>query len=94
MGLSPGPTAYLVSVGNELLIGKVVNTNLAWLGRKLTGLGYRVEAALIVPDELDLIAWAFSTAVERGAKVVVSTGGLGPTFDDKTAEGLGESDEC
>lgn len=88
MGLSPGPSAYLVSVGNELLIGKVVNTNLAWLGRKLTDSGYRVEAALIVPDELDLIAWAFSTSVERGAKVVVSTGGLGPTFDDLTAEGL------
>ncbi|MEM0226442.1 MAG: nicotinamide mononucleotide deamidase-related protein [Thermofilaceae archaeon] len=88
MGLAPGPRAYLVSVGNELLIGKVVNTNMAWLGRRLTELGFRVEGGLIVPDELEAIAWAFATAVERGARVVVSTGGLGPTFDDMTAEGL------
>lgn len=88
MGLAPGPKAYLISVGNELLIGRVVNTNMAWLGARLSSMGYRVEAGLVVPDELDLIAWAFSTAVERGARVVVSTGGLGPTFDDMTAEGL------
>jgi molybdenum cofactor synthesis domain-containing protein len=88
MGLPPGPKAYLVSVGNELLIGRVVNTNAAWLGRRLTDLGYRVEACLVVADSLDLIAWAFATAVERGARVVVSTGGLGPTFDDMTVEGL------
>ncbi|MCX8180910.1 MAG: nicotinamide mononucleotide deamidase-related protein [Thermofilaceae archaeon] len=91
MGLTVGPKAYLISVGNELLIGKVVNTNLAWLGRKLTDLGYRVEGGLIVPDEPDLIAWAFSTAVVRGARVVVSTGGLGPTFDDMTVEGLAKA---
>ncbi len=41
-----------------------------------------------MPDDLDDIAWAFRTALNRGARVVISTGGLGPTFDDKTAEGL------
>lgn len=88
MGLAPGPEAWLVSIGNELLIGRVVNTNMAWLGRRLTHLGYRVGAGIVVPDEVEAIAWAFRTAVGRGARVVVSTGGLGPTFDDKTAEGL------
>ncbi|MCD6358162.1 MAG: competence damage-inducible protein A [Thermoprotei archaeon] len=88
MGLAPGPEAWLISVGNELLIGRVVNTNMAWLGRRLTLLGYRVGAGLVVPDEVEAIAWAFRTAVDRGAKVIVSTGGLGPTFDDKTSEGL------
>lgn len=79
---------YLVSVGNELLIGKVVNTNMAWLGRRLTELGFRVEGGLVAPDDPDSIAWTFEAAVSRGARVVISTGGLGPTFDDVTSEGL------
>ncbi len=88
MGLATGFKAWLITVGNEILIGRIVNTNVAWLGRKLTLLGYNVHRGLVVPDELDDIAWAFRTAIKSDAKVVISTGGLGPTFDDKTAEGL------
>ncbi len=88
MGLAAGYDAWIISVGNELLIGSVVNSNMAWLGRRLTYLGFRVRGGLVVPDVVEDIAWAFRTAAERGARVVVSTGGLGPTFDDKTAEGL------
>lgn len=88
MGLAPGSKAVIISVGNELLIGKVVNTNFSWLGSKLTELGFRVDRGIVVPDDLDLIAWAFRTAVDAGAKVVIATGGLGPTFDDMTSEGL------
>ena len=88
MGLAAGYEAWLITIGNEVLIGRIVNTNMAWLGRKLTLLGYKVDRGLIVPDELEDIAWAFKTAIATGVKVVVSTGGLGPTFDDKTAEGL------
>ncbi|HDD34174.1 MAG TPA: nicotinamide mononucleotide deamidase-related protein [Thermofilaceae archaeon] len=93
MGLAPGPDAWILSIGNELLIGRVVNTNMAWLGRKLTLLGYRVRGGLIVPDSVQDIAWAFRTVTNRGARVVVSTGGLGPTFDDKTSEGLAKAME-
>lgn len=80
--------AWIISIGNEMLIGKVVNTNLSWLGRKLTLLGYRVRAALTVMDECEDIKWAFNTAKQMGAKVIISTGGLGPTFDDMTSECL------
>ena len=88
MGLAEGYKAWLITVGNEVLIGRIVNTNMAWLGRKLTLLGYKVVRGLIVPDDLEEISWAFREALKSGVKVVVSTGGLGPTFDDKTAEGL------
>ncbi len=88
VGLAPGYEAWIISVGNELLIGRIVNTNASWLGRRLTLLGYKVRRGLVVPDELEDIAWAFKIALRAGAKVVISTGGLGPTFDDKTAEGL------
>lgn len=88
MGLAPGHDAWIISVGNELLIGRVVNTNLAWLGRKLTLLGFKVRGCITVPDDVEEIAWAFRTAAERGARLILSTGGLGPTFDDKTVEGF------
>ncbi len=82
------PEAWIISVGNELLNGRIVNTNLSWLARRLTIDGYLVRAALTVRDECDDIAWAFRTALERGADLILSTGGLGPTFDDKTSECL------
>lgn len=84
--------AWIISVGNEILEGRVVNTNLAWLGRRLTFLGFLVERAVAVRDDCEEIALTFSEAVAR-ADLVVSTGGLGPTFDDMTvpcaARGLG-----
>jgi len=88
MGLAAGYKAWILTIGNEILIGRIVNTNAAWLGRKLTHLGYSVYRGIVVPDEIGEIAWAFQTALTTDVKVVVSTGGLGPTFDDKTAEGL------
>ena len=88
MGLAGGYDAWIITIGNEILIGKIVNTNFAWLGRKLTLLGYKVRRGMIVPDDINEIANAFVCAMRAGAKVIVSTGGLGPTFDDKTAEGL------
>ncbi len=83
--------AWIVSIGNELLIGRVINSNLAWLGKKLTYLGFNVRRGLIVKDDCEEVAWAFRLATSSGAKVVVSTGGLGPTFDDKTSECLSKA---
>jgi nicotinamide-nucleotide amidase len=75
--------AWILSVGNELLIGRVVNTNAAWLASKLTFLGYVVKRIVVVPDEEDAVVEVFKEALSR-ADVVVSTGGLGPTPDDIT----------
>lgn len=80
--------AIILGIGNELLIGKVLNTNAHWLSGELTKLGFLVEASLVVRDETIEIARAFRQALSRRPQVVLSTGGLGPTFDDKTAEGL------
>jgi len=77
-------SAGLISVGNELLIGRTVNTNQTWLARRLTVLGYEVRVGLVVRDRCGDIEWAFRTAVDLGCGVVISTGGLGPTFDDMT----------
>ena len=84
------PKAWIISVGNELLIGRTINTNAAWLGRKLTFLGFEVERIVTVPDSIDDIAEEVSRALGR-AKVVVTTGGLGPTYDDVTLEGVAKA---
>jgi len=68
-----------------LLIGRTVNTNAAWLARKLTLLGYDVRRIITIPDSEEDEIEVFRDAIRRGIRVVVSTGGLGPTFAIKPA---------
>lgn len=77
----------LVSVGDELLVGDVVNTNAATLGRRLTAAGLRVTGASTVGDGLAAMIDVLEQAIRRGDAVIVS-GGLGPTSDDRTREAL------
>ncbi len=74
----------IVAVGNELLLGDVLDTNSHWLCRRFTGLGARVRRVTMVGDDEATIAGAVRDALERGAQLVVTTGGLGPTEDDLT----------
>ncbi|MCE4619668.1 MAG: nicotinamide mononucleotide deamidase-related protein [Desulfurococcales archaeon] len=79
--------AWIITVGNEILIGRIVNTNAAWLGEKLTFLGFRVERVITVPDSLEDIEEEVGRGIAR-ARIVITTGGLGPTYDDMTLEGV------
>ncbi|GBF08475.1 hypothetical protein apy_02000 [Aeropyrum pernix] len=81
------PRAWIISVGNELLIGRTINTNAAWLGSRLTLLGFEVERVVTVPDRVEDIAEEVGRALGR-ARVVITTGGLGPTYDDVTLQGV------
>lgn len=82
--------AVLLSQGDEVVTGQIVDTNAAWIADRLTALGVDVVAHHTVGDRLDdLIAW-FRQAAGR-ADVVISTGGLGPTQDDLTAEAVGRA---
>jgi molybdenum cofactor synthesis domain-containing protein len=77
----------LVTVGDELLSGDTVNTNAAWLGRQLTERGVDVERVTVVPDrEADIARVVNEFRAEYDAVLV--TGGLGPTHDDRTMEGV------
>lgn len=75
--------AVIITVGNEILKGRTVNTNTAHIGSFLTHMGYDVLRHLVVKDDPDEIGWAFETALSI-SDLVVSSGGLGPTFDDMT----------
>ena len=81
------PTAWIITVGNEILVGRIVNTNASWLAKRLTLLGFRVDRIITVPDRVDDIAEEVGRGIAR-ARVVITTGGLGPTYDDVTLEGV------
>ena len=74
----------IVCVGNELLIGKTLNTNAHWLARRATSLGIMVKRITVVADDVDEIAKVILEALKRKPRFIITTGGLGPTFDDKT----------
>jgi molybdenum cofactor synthesis domain-containing protein len=77
----------LVTVGDELLAGDTVNTNAAWLGERLAERGVSVDRTVVVPDDIDAIREEVSRLSERYDAVVV-TGGVGPTHDDVTLDGV------
>jgi len=77
----------LVTVGDELLLGDTINGNAAWLGRTLAGHGIEVTRSVVVADQQDEIIQAVQEALGR-ADAVITTGGLGPTYDDLTRDAL------
>lgn len=79
--------AVVVTAGDELLIGQVVNTNAAWLGAQLSASGVDVIRIVAVGDDLERLASELHLA-SRMANLVLVTGGLGPTHDDLTREAL------
>ena len=82
--------AELLSVGAELLLGETVDTNAAFLGRELAALGLPLRSVRVVPDDRAMLREAFADARARSS-LVLATGGLGPTHDDLTREGLADA---
>lgn len=78
---------YLLSIGDELLIGQVINTNVAWLSTKLNEIGLKVEEQRTIADRPDSIGSTLKEWMQPG-HVVICTGGLGPTGDDITKNTL------
>jgi nicotinamide-nucleotide amidase len=81
----------IICIGNELLIGKTLNTNATWMAKRATSLGIEVKRVTVVRDDTDEIAEATVEALTRKPNFIVTTGGLGPTFDDKTMEGISKA---
>lgn len=82
------PAVEIIAIGNELLLGDVLDTNTHWLCRQFSGRGGRVQRVAIVPDEAGAIAEALEAARRRRPDLIVLTGGLGPTADDQTLSSL------
>ncbi|WP_455368229.1 molybdopterin-binding protein [[Eubacterium] cellulosolvens] len=81
----------LLCIGNELLIGKTLNTNAQWLSERITKLGGDVRRVTVIEDDVKIIALTLKEIVKRKPNLVITTGGLGPTFDDKTLQGFSKA---
>lgn len=77
------PSAYIITIGDELLIGQVINTNSTWLADQLTNIGMKVIKMLTVQDDEKAIIEALNEAGNE-CKYIFISGGLGPTIDDIT----------
>lgn len=82
-------TAEIISIGDELLIGQVINTNASWMGQLLNRNGIRVKQIKAIADDKQAIVEAIDAGF-RSSKIVLLTGGLGPTKDDITKHTLCE----
>ena len=76
-----------ITVGDELLIGQVVDTNSAWMGQELNKIGIEVLRIVSIRDREEEIMEAVDNAMKR-VNIVLVTGGLGPTKDDITKQTL------
>ena len=81
----------IICIGNELLIGKVKDTNAHYLAKQATKLGANVKRVTVIQDTIQEISSSVCEAIARKPKIIVTTGGLGPTFDDKTLQGIAKA---
>jgi competence/damage-inducible protein CinA-like protein len=81
------PSAEIITIGTEILLGEIVDTNTRYIARLLRGLGVDLYRTSTIGDNVARIAEAIRHALER-ADIVITTGGLGPTVDDPTREAV------
>jgi nicotinamide-nucleotide amidase len=81
--------AEIITIGDEILIGQIVDTNSAWIAKELNKIGIRIKQISSVSDDKEHILKALAEAHNR-AEIILITGGLGPTKDDITKKTLAE----
>lgn len=81
------PSAEIITIGTEILLGEIVDTNTRFLARALRGLGVDLFRTVTIGDNAQRIAEAIQESMHR-ADIVLTTGGLGPTVDDPTREAV------
>jgi nicotinamide-nucleotide amidase len=92
-GLSPERVKYsmtsaeIITIGTEILLGEIVDTNTRYIARTLRGLGVDLYRTVTIGDNTDRIADVIRDSMSR-ANIVITTGGLGPTIDDPTREAV------
>ena len=81
----------IICIGRELLIGKILNTNSYWLAKQSTSLGLLVNRITVLNDDKSEISNGIKESLSRNPDFIITTGGLGPTFDDKTLAGIADA---
>ena len=81
------PSAEIITIGTEILLGEIVDTNTRYIARTLRGMGVNIYRTITIGDNVERIAEAINHSMQR-AEIVITTGGLGPTVDDPTREAV------
>jgi competence/damage-inducible protein CinA-like protein len=81
------PSAEIITIGTEILLGEIVDTNTRHIARTLRGMGVDLYRTITIGDNVERIAEAIRHSMQR-AEIVITTGGLGPTVDDPTREAV------
>lgn len=84
-------SAWILTIGDELLAGRVINWNAYWIAKRLTSVGIKVRRILCIPDDKNEIISEIHNAFRSGANIIFTTGGLGPTPGDITLEAISEA---
>lgn len=77
------PSAEIITIGTEILLGEIVDTNTRYIARTLRGMGVNIFRTITIGDNVERIADAIQHSMTR-AEIIITTGGLGPTVDDPT----------
>ena len=86
--MNNSPVIEIYSIGTELIMGRIQDTNAYWIAQQIVQLGGSLRRMTIVPDEIGEIIAAVGSGIDRGTDIIVMTGGLGPTPDDMTVEAI------
>ena len=78
----------ILVIGNEILIGKTLDTNSNWMAKRIAKYGHRLKRITTIEDDIGIISRTLQTILERKPDMIFTTGGLGPTFDDMTLAGI------
>jgi competence/damage-inducible protein CinA-like protein len=84
------PSAEIITIGTEILLGEIVDTNTRYIARTLRGMGVDLYRTITIGDNVERIAEAIYNSMNR-AEIVITTGGLGPTVDDPTREAVAKA---
>lgn len=84
------PSAEIITIGTEILLGEIVDTNTRYIARTLRGMGVNIYRTITIGDNVERIADAIHNSMNR-AEIVITTGGLGPTVDDPTREAVAKA---
>jgi len=78
----------ILVIGNEILIGKTLDTNSNWMAKRVVKYGHKLKRITIIEDDIEVISRTLKIILERKPDMIITTGGLGPTFDDMTLVGI------
>lgn len=78
----------LLMIGNEILIGKTQDTNSNWMAKRITKFGHIIRRITTIGDSLEEISNTIRAILNRKPNMIIISGGLGPTFDDMTLQGM------